>query len=87
MESINLELENKRRHINELEQSLYKIIKSFCKDNEFLTEYVMNIHDEIIESEASFIFEMQDTNNKCAQEKYVEDINAIKFNNSFEDEK
>ena len=73
MKTISQKIEEKQRNIAIKEHGLYSIIKSLCKDNEIALEYIMSIHDEIVEEEVSTLNLMRLGSNNEAEEKYKKD--------------
>lgn len=85
METIDRELEEKQRSIRIMEHGLYNIIKSLCNDNEGALEYVMSIHDKIVEEEVSTLTLMRIKSIYVGEEKYKKDINTKPEGYSFKE--
>ena len=86
METISRKIEEKNRNIAIKERGLYCIIKSLCNDNENALEYIMSIHDEIVEEEVSTLNLMRLRSNYEAEKEYIKEINK-KPDSSFLKEK
>lgn len=86
MKTISQKIEEKQRNIAIKEHGLYSIIKSLCKDNEIALEYIMSIHDEIVEEEVSTLNLMRLGSNYEAEEKYKKDINTKPDGYSFKEQ-
>lgn len=74
MKTISQEIEALRKKTEELEKGLYKIIKGLCSDEDVAINYIMDIHDQIVENEANTIFLMCEKNNNEAIEQYTKTI-------------
>ena len=85
MKTISQKIEEKQRNIAIKENGLYSIIKSLCNDNENALNYVMSIHDEIVEEEVSTLNLMRLRSNYEEEEKYIKDINTKPDGYSFKE--
>ena len=74
MKTISQKIEALRKKTEELEKGLYKIVKGLCDDNDVAINYIMDIHDQIVENEANTIFLMCEKNNNEAIEQYTKTI-------------
>lgn len=74
MKTISQKIEALRKKTEELEKGLYKIVKGFCDDNDVAINYIMDIHDQIVENEANTVFLMCEKNNNEAMEQFTKTI-------------